>query len=79
MYRVILTVVSHYTTNNNYHWLVLALHFLVCCHLIKNFQKFIPYYYPEVSTVYGACCLGYLWVIANSILVKALEFIDYRG
>lgn len=73
VYRIILTVVSHYTTKNNYHWIVLALHFLVCCHLINNYQKYLPYYISVVSSVYGACCLGYMWVILNSVLIKALE------
>jgi len=48
-------------------------------HFIKDYLKFLPYYYKEISTLYGACCIGYFWVTINAILVKALEGIDYRG
>lgn len=45
IYRIILTVVSHYTSTQNYHWLVLALHFLMSAHFIKDYLKYLPFYY----------------------------------
>jgi hypothetical protein len=36
LYRIVLTVVSHYTTGSKYQWLILALHLLMSAHLLKN-------------------------------------------
>jgi hypothetical protein len=34
-----------------------------------------------VSKTYGACCLGYAWLVGNAILIKALESdkVRYEG
>jgi len=82
VYRVLLVVVSHYTADlSTFQWLTLCLHVLICIHLIKNYQHFLPYYNSFISKTYGACCLGYGWLVANSILIKALESdkIRYEG
>jgi len=79
VYRVILTVVSHYTTTQSYQWIILALHFLMSAHFLKDYYKYLHYYYAEISTLFGACCLGYLWVTINAILVQALQSMAYTG
>jgi hypothetical protein len=78
-YRIIITAVSHYTTQSRFHWLILALHAIISAHLTKIFLKFLPYYSQRISILYGAGCFGYLWVTANGLLIKALESIEYRG
>ena len=72
-------MVSHYTNESKYHWLILVLHLLVSFHLLKNYYTYLPYYVSVVSTTYGACCLGYVWVTVNVMLIKALESVEYRG
>jgi hypothetical protein len=79
IYRIILVAVSHYTSTQNYHWLVLALHLAMSAHFIKDYLKYLPYYYGPISVLFGGCCIGYLWVTLNAILVKALEGMEYRG
>ena len=41
----------------------------------------MPYYNEFISKTYGACCLGYAWLVANAILIKALESekVRYEG
>lgn len=58
---------------------MLALHFIVSIIILKNYFKYLKFYDKIVSSVYGACCLGYLWVVFNAIIIKACETIDYRG
>jgi hypothetical protein len=82
VYRIILVVVSHYTADySTFQWLTLALHVIICTHLVKNYQHFLPYYNDFVSKTYGAGCLGYAWLVGNAILIKALESdkVRYEG
>lgn len=77
LYRVILTAVSHYTTTSNFQWITLALHLLMSAHFLKDYYKYLHYYFAEISTLFGACCLGYLWVTVNAILAQALQGMAY--
>lgn len=70
---------SHYTATEDFHWLVLAMHFFMSVHFIKDYLKYLPYYYSEISVLFGVCCFGYLWITANAVLTKALEKVDYMG
>ena len=81
VYRVVLVVASHYTADQGtYQWLTLTLHALISLHLYKNYQVNINYYDRTVSTTYGAGCLGYVWLVGNSIIIKAFEgVLAYQG
>lgn len=75
-------MVSHHTASvSAYQWLVLALHGLYCAHLVRNYQAVLPFYQKEVSIAYGALCLAYGWLVANAVLLKALDGagVNYQG
>ncbi len=79
VYRILLTAVSHFAQSERYRWPYLALHFAISLHLLKIYHKYVPYYNKTISTLVGACCIAYLWVIANVVLIQAADTIDYRG
>lgn len=75
-------VVSHFTADySSFQWVTLALHAFICFHLVRSYNHYLPYYNKEVSTIYGAFCLAYVWLVANTVLIKALEgdTIQYKG
>ena len=41
----------------------------------------MPYYNGFICKTFGAGCLGYAWLVANAVLIKALESdsIMYQG
>lgn len=82
LYRIILVVVSHFTCDYpSFHWLTLALHGFMCFNLVRSYNHFLPYYHVPVSITYGALCFAYLWLVVNSVVIKALagDSIQYQG
>ena len=80
LYRVKLMAFSHHTADYpSYQWLSLAVNTFTCIHLLRSYNHFLPYYQKYVSITYGACCLAFVWLVANVVLLKALTNFTYQG
>jgi hypothetical protein len=80
--RILLVIISHFTADyQSFHWLTLALHGVICFLLLRSYNHYLPYYHITISITYGSLCLAYVWLVANAIVIKALNggSIQYTG
>ncbi|MDR3549596.1 MAG: hypothetical protein P4M11_15230 [Candidatus Pacebacteria bacterium] len=79
LYRVGLGIVSVYGTSNAFQWILSVIHILGSFNFVKLYFKYLPFYNPYMSVVYGACMCSYLWASFNLIVSMVLQSEDYTG
>ena len=79
LYKVLITVVGHFVTSEPLHWLVIIIHILGSLYFCKQYLKYLPYYNPVISILFGSGAFIYFWLSVNILLLKALDSVTYQG
>eukprot|EP01022_Parablepharisma_sp_SALTPOND_P014020 TRINITY_DN1886_c0_g1_i1.p1 TRINITY_DN1886_c0_g1~~TRINITY_DN1886_c0_g1_i1.p1 ORF type:complete len:1985 (-),score=180.40 TRINITY_DN1886_c0_g1_i1:1112-7066(-) len=79
VYRVCVAIVSHFAASDTYHWLLIVIYVLGSLNFVVLYMKYIPFYNPKVSIVYGICICSYFWTSLNLLILKLLENTEYTG
>ncbi len=79
LYRVTMAIVSHFCASTTYHWLLIVIYCLGSLNFVMLYLKYLPFYNPKLSIVYGVCVCSYFWTAINVLLLKLLENTEYTG
>jgi len=79
LYRIGVAIISVYGTTGVFQWILAAIHLLGSFNFVKLYFKYLPYYNPIMSVVYGTCMCSYLWVSFNLVISLILQSLDYTG
>lgn len=79
IYMAILACIAQYITSNGLQWIMIVLQILGSLYFMICYFRYIPFYSPVVSTIYGICVTSYFWVCLNLLLTQILVDMDYKG
>ena len=72
MYRIAITIIGQFTTQENLQWLIIAIHILGSAYFCKMYLKYLPYYNSKTSILFGSGWFINCWISINILLTKAL-------